>query len=103
MHGEGKAVRRPACANNAQRKQDSGEKQSSPVQEKNPPKSIVTLLQKELCRQQTENQLLQLALNNCNSFPFKTKRHKIFMYVSTTLFYVVLIEVLLTGSQYVTV
>lgn len=65
MHGEGEAAKRPACANNAQRKQDSG-KNPSPVWEnstkKNPPKSMVTLLQKELCHQQIENQFLQLTL-----------------------------------------
>ena len=40
MHGEGKAARRPACANSSQRKQHSGrmKKKKSPPQEGSPPK-----------------------------------------------------------------
>lgn len=67
MHGEGEAARRPACANNAQRKQDSGKKKIlssvGKFDQKNPPKSIVTLLQKELCHQQTEKSVFTAYTN----------------------------------------
>ena len=68
-----------------------------------PPKSKIALLAKQQChqeanykKQQQKNLIITLyslnRYNNYNSFPSKTKCHKILMYVSTTLFFIVLNE-----------
>lgn len=100
MHGEGKTLKRPACANNALCKQDSwGKKKKKKLSSaENSPQKIPQLrcctAAEVVCHEETKIYCYSLHRhNNYNSFPFQTKRHKIFTYVSNTLFFVVLIEI----------
>lgn len=86
----GKTAGRPACANNAKCKQDSGKKTKNKTKQQqkkhvssaeNIYPKMLAVLRKQLCDRETKiYDYGDMELHN-NSDPFKIKWHKIFIYV----------------------